>query len=352
MGRALLGLFLAILFLHSNSLLAQIAYEHGEDAAAGPGERIIYKYETYWGLRDDPPKQYSMGPGGPFVTKSEAEKQLSDKIASTKKNGYWAVTHGLIKRVPYNSAASNGGSASDPGTGATVGLVRGTSIDVKTPQFVDPGGSANSDANSGDDKDLKGKSFKGKIGNIPVTFSFVGEQEMKISSGLKSLDAKWSLDATGQLSIRANNATFVGSRVGNKFRGKRRPLSNPSVTSEWEFELDAVSEAAEKGKAYNDPRDEKSQAGENVYSVQCRENTQNIEGVYLGWREWFTGGLTVLDGVGSDKHLPPIGLTLEEARQSIRSAQRYNADLAARFPNARQTDREYRIIDRDGKVVK
>ena len=150
---------------------------------------------------------------------------------------------------------------------------------VKPPdlKIVDPGPSANSKTG-----DLVGKVFKGKVGSIDVYFAFLSDNVVRFGAGEKKLDATWSIDNEGRLIITAPNATFTGTREGNKVVGKR--VSNTGYVSDFTIWLgDPRKAAPPEGKAYNPPKLESKKSPEPPPEVK----QATLQGVWATDRNGF-----------------------------------------------------------------
>ncbi len=110
------------------------------------------------------------------------------------------------------------------GVGANVGVIRGNSkITPTSPKFVDPGPSASLRNNSELASRLIGKKFDGVIGLIDVTFNFIDGSKVQIKTSSRTLDATWEVGSDGRITIKADNATFVGSLNGDTVSGNGNP---------------------------------------------------------------------------------------------------------------------------------
>lgn len=107
---------LAVTLALSTGLLAQAQIKVIKKPApeAGPGEVVVYKWWSSWGLRDDPPNQYPLGIST-HKTEADAVAAAKTHIAGTSANGSLAVTHYLIEGEPElrNAMVVRGEQAKD-----------------------------------------------------------------------------------------------------------------------------------------------------------------------------------------------------------------------------------------------
>jgi hypothetical protein len=245
MNRTFANLSVGIISLFiAAQVQGQIEYEEIPDPPLSRGESIYYRYETTWGLRDDPANKYSMGPGGPFKTKEEAETSLQKKFAETKDNGFWSVTHGLITRWPYVRSAAGEDSEPDSSANETIKMPKSkiTGSDLK---IVDPGPSASSKKKSANELDMTGRYIELFANGKKAKVEFLENGEIRIvdanqadalqeknnrlmAAGKRPTGQEPDVIATGKWSqtgtavtIETKLFTYMGTINGNMLEGSR-----------------------------------------------------------------------------------------------------------------------------------
>ncbi len=383
MNRIFAKLFVGIISLFiAAQVQGQIDYEEIPDPPLSRGESIYYRYETTWGLRDDPANKYSMGPGGPFKTKEEAEKSLQKKFAETKDNGFWSVTHGLITRWPHVRSAAGEDSAPDTSANETINMPK-SKITGSELKIVDPGPSAAAKTKSSNELDMTGRYIELFANGKKAKVEFLENGEIRIvdssqADALKEKNnrlmaagkrptgqepdvlatGKWSQTGTA-VTIETKLFTYMGTISGNMLEGTRTskggganenwesliypPFANvnsakPKPLAELPPADAMVKPAIEPKKVSPPPQPEPS---ENRFVVQSRYFTVNGE-----WTEWMDIGptLPVLD---VDVSGSPY--TQARAQEVLKLAEQDWQKIVDENESRRGDNFQFRVVEMPGK---